>query len=63
MTACFEQNSSCDTLFRKTSTVHVKLASDGSYIGPRQHIVTFGFTILEGSVAKSFAGKSHCSYC
>lgn len=53
-----EQNSSSDALFRKTSTVHVKLTGDGTYIGPRQHIVTFGFTLLdEGSAAKSFAGN------
>ena len=53
-----EQNSSSDALFQKTSTVHVKLTGDGTYIGPRQHIVTFGFNILdEGSAAKSFAGN------
>ena len=51
-------DSSSDALFRKTSTVHVKLTGDGTYIGPRQHIVTFGFTLLdEGSAAKSFAGN------
>ena len=53
-----EQNSSSDALFRKTSTVRVKLTGDGTYVGPRQHIVTFGFTLLdEGSAAKSFAGN------
>lgn len=47
-----EQKTSSDALFRKVSTVRVKL----TYIGPWQHIVTFGFTILdEGSAAKSFA--------
>ena len=59
-----EQKTSSDALFRKVSTVRVKLTADGTYIGPRQYIVTFGFTILdEGSAAKSFCWKSHCLHC
>ena len=34
------------------------MTGDGTYIGPRQHIVTFGFTVIdEGSAAKSFSGN------
>ena len=51
-----EQNASHNASFRQTSIVRVKLTGDGTYIGPRQHIVTFGFTVIgEGSAAKSFS--------
>ena len=53
-----EQKAPSDACFRQTSIIRVKLTGDGTYIGPRQHIVTFGFTVLdEGSAAKSFAGN------
>ena len=53
-----EQKAPPNATFRQTSIVRVKLTGDGTYIGPRQHIVTFGFTVLdEGSAAKSFAGN------
>ena len=53
-----EQKAPSDTCFRQKSIIRVKLTGDGTYIGPRQHIVTFGVTVLdEGSAAKSFAGN------
>ena len=58
-----EQNAPHNASFRQTSIIRVKLTGDGTYIGPRQHIVTFGFTVIdEGSVAKSFSGN-HSLYC
>ena len=39
--------------------IKVKITGDGTWIGKRLHIVTFGFTIIdEGSVAK-FATGNH----
>ena len=53
-----EQKAPSDASFRHTSIIKVKLTGDGTYIGSRQHIVTFGFTILdEGNDAKSFVGN------
>ena len=47
-----------DASFCHTSTVKANLTGDGTYIGPRQHIVTFGFTILdEGDDARSLVGN------
>lgn len=43
---------------RQSHKVRVKLTGDGTYIGPRQHIVTFGFTLLdEGDRAHSPSGN------
>ena len=47
-----------DSGFKLNSTVGVKLTGDGTYIGSRQHIITFGFTIIdEGSICKSASGN------
>ncbi|MCG8627032.1 MAG: hypothetical protein MJE68_34160, partial [Proteobacteria bacterium] len=47
-----------DSGFKLDSTVGVKLTGDGTYVGSRQHIITFGFTIIdEGSVCKSASGN------
>ena len=49
-----------DSGCKLNSTVGVKLTGDGTYIGSRQHIITFGFTIIdEGSLCKSASGN----YC
>ena len=42
-----EQTALPDASFPLTSTIRVKLTGDSTYIGTRQHIVTFGFTILD----------------
>lgn len=43
---------------RRSHKVRVKLTGDGTYIGSRQHIVTFGFTLLdEGDRAHSPNGN------
>lgn len=43
---------------KQSHKVRVKLRGDGTYIGTRQHIVTFGFTMLdEGSAARSLNGN------
>ena len=36
-----------DSRFRQTKTVRVKLTGDGTYLGSKIHVVTFGFTVLE----------------
>ena len=46
-----------DSPFRHTKTVRVKLTGDGTYLGSKIHVVTFGFTVLdEGDIAKSANG-------
>jgi hypothetical protein len=43
---------------KQSHKVRVKLTGDGTYIGTRQHIVTFGFTLLdEGASARSPNGN------
>ena len=52
------QISPCDADFRTRQIIKVKMTGDGTWIGKRLHIVTFGFTVLdEGSVVKSAAGN------
>ena len=44
--------------FKLNSTVGVKLTGDGTYVGSRQHIITFGFKIIdEGPMCKSASGN------
>ena len=51
-----------DSRFRQTKMVRVKLTGDGTYLGSKIHVVTFGFTVLdEGDVAKS-ASSYHLLY-
>ena len=53
-----QSTASDDSGFKLNSTVGVKLAGDSTYIGSRQHIITFGFTIIdEGSICKSASGN------
>ena len=48
---------SSDSQFQQTKTVRVKLTGDGTYLGSKIHVVTFGFTVLdEGDIAKSANG-------
>ncbi len=44
--------------FRQKKELYVKLSGDGTCIGKRLHVITFGFTLLEeGSKAHSFEGN------
>lgn len=46
------------TSIKLSHKVRVKLTEYGTYIGSRQHIVTFGFTLLdEGATAQSLSGN------
>ena len=50
-----------DTEFLAQGVVRVKVTGDGTWVGKRLHIVTFGFTLLEeGVVAKSSGNHSVC---
>ena len=47
-----------DADFLTCGVIRVKVTGDGTWMGKRLHIVTFGFTLLEeGSAAKSSSGN------
>ena len=51
---CVDENSPV----KQAHKVRVKLTGDGTYIGSRQHVVTFGFTLLdEGAASQSPNGN------
>ena len=50
-----------DVEFLAKGVVRVKVTGDGTWVGKRLHIVTFGFTLLEeGAAAKSSGNHSVC---
>ena len=55
------QVSAHDAEFLAQGVVRVKVTGNGTWVGKRLHIVTFGFTLLEeGAAAKSSGNHSVC---
>ena len=44
---------------KQSHKVRVKLTGDGTYIGSRQHIVTFGFTLLDEGASARFPNGNY----